>query len=129
MLKTAPAMTFLGTAHDLARWRPQVDRALRGEPIGFEDIADGIDEGRYWMFDNNAAFVVLEPQGRGQDMRVMILVGGGTQQGIEALEFVVSLWARQIGARKISALAREGFWRRIRNMGWKKARILIEKEI
>lgn len=122
-------MTFLGTAHDLTRWRPQVDRALRGQPIGFEDIADGIDEGRMWMFDNNAAFVVVEPQGQDESMRVMVLVGGGTQEGIEALEFVVSLWGRTIGAKKITALAREGFWKRVRNRGWKKARILIEKEL
>lgn len=123
----APATHTLGTAHDLARWRIQVDRALRGQPVGFEAIADAIDEGRMFMFDNGQAFVVIEPQG--DPIQLVIVVGGGSQKGLEGLELVVSIWGAIIGATKIVAHAREGFWRRVKKQGWKKSRIIIEKEL
>lgn len=125
----APMKAILGTGHDLADWRPQVERALRGHPIGFEQVADAIDEGRMFMFENGAAFVVIEPQGAADDLQLMVVVGGGSQTGLEALEFVVRIWGRMVGARKIVAHAREGFWRRVKMQGWKKSRIIIEKEI
>lgn len=120
---------FLGTAFELSHWRRQVDRALRGTPLNFEVLADAIDEQRMFMFASSDAFVVLEPQGEGSAMQVMIVAGGGTQEGLEALELAVAIWARLIGAKKIVALAREGFWRRVKKQGWKKARIVIEKEL
>lgn len=123
----APATHILGTAHDLARWRPQVDRALRGQPTDFEAVADAIDEGRMFMFDNGSAFVVIEPQG--DPLQLVIVVGGGSQNGLENLELAVSVWGAFIGATKIVAHAREGFWRRVKKQGWKKSRIVIEKEI
>lgn len=120
-----PLTSWLGTAHDLASWRKQVDRALRGQHIGFEDVADAIDDGRMFMMCRKEAFVVLQPQGE----RLLIVVGGGTQAGLESLELAASLFGKSVGAKKLVAHAREGFWRRIRRQGWKKARIIIEKEI
>ena len=58
-----------------------------------------------------------------------MVVGGGSQAGLEGLELVVSVWGRIIGAKKIVAHAREGFWRRVKKQGWKKSRIVIEKEL
>jgi hypothetical protein len=123
----APVKHILGTAHDLAKWRGQVDRALRGQPVGFEQVADAIDEGRMFMFDSGEAFVVIEPQG--DPIQLVVVVGGGSQKGLEGLELVVSVWGSIIGAKKIVAHAREGFWRRLKKQGWKKSRIVIEKEI
>jgi hypothetical protein len=123
----APVKHILGTAHDLAKWRGQVDRALRGQPVGFEQVADAIDEGRMFMFDSGEAFVVIEPQG--DPIQLVVVVGGGSQKGLEGLELVVSIWGSIIGATKLVAHAREGFWRRLKTQGWKKSRIIIEKEI
>jgi hypothetical protein len=123
----APAKHILGTAHDLAKWRGQVDRALRGQTVDFEQVADAIDEGRMFMFDGGAAFVVIEPQG--DPIQLVIVVGGGSQKGLEGLELAVSIWGALIGATKLVAHAREGFWRRVKRQGWKKSRIIIEKEI
>jgi hypothetical protein len=120
---------ILGSALELADWRSQVDRALRGTAMTFEQVADAIDERRMFMFCSDEAFVVLEPQGDDDNRQVMVVVGGGTQNGLEAVELAVTIWGRMIGARKIVALAREGFWRRVKRQGWKKARVLIEKEI
>lgn len=126
----APTRHILGTGHDLARWRTQVERAIRDDfSLSFEKLADAIDEGRMFMFDNGTAFVIVEPQGELENMQLMIVVGGGSQNGLEALEFAVRLWGLTIGAKKIVAVAREGFWRRVKKQGWKKARIVIEKEI
>lgn len=122
-----PVKHILGTATDLAKWRSQVERALRGQPIGFEQVADAIDEGRMFMFATDQAFVVVEPQG--EPVQLLVVVGGGSQKGLEVLELVVSVWGTFIGAKKIVAHAREGFWRRVRKQGWKKSRIIIEKEI
>ena len=123
----APVKHILGTAHDLAKWRGQVERALRGQPMGFEQVADAIDEGRMFMFATDEAFVVIEPQG--EPIQLLVVVGGGSQKGLEGLELVVSIWGGIIGAKKIVAHARRGFWRRLKQQGWKKSRIVIEKEI
>lgn len=123
----APVTHILGTATDLAKWRAQVERALRGQPMGFEQVADAVDEGRMFMFATDQAFVVIEPQG--EPIQLLVVVGGGSQKGLEGLELVVSVWGTFIGAKKIVAHAREGFWRRVRKQGWKKSRIIIEKEI
>lgn len=123
----APVKHILGTAHDLAKWRGHVDRALRGQPADFEQVADAIDESRMFMFDSGEAFVVIEPQG--DPIQLVVVVGGGSQAGLEGLELVVSVWGALIGAKKIVAHAREGFWRRVKKQGWKKSRIVIEKEI
>ena len=127
MQVNAPVKHSLGTAHDLAKWRGQVDRALRGQPMDFEQVADAIDEGRMFMFATDKAFVVIEPQG--DPIQLVVVVGGGSQKGLEGLELVVSVWGTFIGAKKIVAHAREGFWRRVKKQGWKKSRIIIEKEI
>lgn len=127
----APTQNFLGTGHDLAQWRTQVERAINsgGGFSTFEMLADGIDEGRYFMFAREDGFVVVDPQQWPSGIHLVVLVGGGSQAALEALEPVVRIWGQMIGAKKIVTFCRNGFWRRVRKQGWKKARIVLEKEI
>jgi hypothetical protein len=127
----APASHFLGTGHDLAQWKPQAERALAagGGVMSFEQLADAVDEGRMFMFGNEDGFAVIEPQTWASGLHLHIIVGGGSQAGLESLENVVRIWGRMIGAKKMTCLCRKGFARRVLKQGWKQPQIYLEKEI
>lgn len=122
---------ILGTGHDLARWRAQVERALvaGGGVMSFEDVADAIDEGRYFMFASDEGFVVVDPQPWASGLHLFVLIGGGSQRALEQLEPVVAIWGRMIGARKMVTLGRKGFARRVKKQGWREPLAYLEKEI
>lgn len=127
----APTSHFLGTGHDLAHWRPQVERALAagGGVMSFEGLADAVDEGRMFMFGNEDGFAVLEPQTWESGLHLHIMVAGGSQAGIERVESVVRVWGQMIGAKKLTCLCRKGFLRRAMKQGWKQPQLYLEKEI
>ena len=122
---------ILGTGHDLAQWRDQVERALKagGNVMSFEELADAVDEGRYFMFAIPEGFVVVDPQQWDGGLHLFVLVGGGTQAALEALEPVVTIWGRMIGAKKMVTLCRKGFARRVKKQGWREPLAYLEKEI
>ena len=127
----APAKHILGTGFDLARWREQVERALDagGGVMSFEDVADAVDEGRFFMFATDEGFVVIDPQQWTSGLHLHVLVGGGTQGALEQLEPVVGIWGRMIGAKKMVTLCRKGFARRVKKQGWREPLVYLEKEI
>lgn len=122
---------ILGTAQDLARWRAQVARALAhgGGVFSFDELAKGIDEGRFFMFATDQAFVVIDPQQWASGLHLHVLLGGGTQAGLESLEGVVRAWGRMIGAVKMVTQCRKGFARRVMKQGWRQPLAYLEKDI
>ena len=122
---------ILGTGHDLAQWRDQVERALAagGGVMSFEDVADAIDEGRYFMFASGEGFAVVDPQPWASGLHLFVLLAGGTQKGVEQLEPTVAIWGRMIGAKKLVTLGRKGFARRLKKQGWREPLVYLEKEI
>lgn len=122
---------ILGTGHDLAQWRDQVERALAagGGIMSFEDVADAIDEGRYFMFASEEGFAVVDPQPWASGLHLFVLLAGGTQKGVEQLEPTVAIWGRMIGAKKLVTLGRKGFARRLKKQGWREPLVYLEKEI
>lgn len=122
---------ILGTGHDLAAWRPQVEKALAagGNVMDFEELADGVDEGRFFMFATPEGFVVVDPQQWASGLHLHVLVGGGSQSALEQLEGVVRIWGQMIGAKKMVTLCRKGFVRRVMKQGWKQPLAYLEKEI
>ena len=121
----------LGTGYDLAQWRSQVERALKagGDVMSFEELADAIDEGRFFMFAREDGFVVIDPQQWVSGLHLFVLIGGGSQAALEALEPVVQIWGQMIGAKKMVTLARKGFARRVKKQGWREPLAYLEKEI
>ena len=121
----------LGSGYDLAQWRPRVERALKagGNVMNFEELADAVDEGRFFMFASEAGFVVVDPQQWDSGLHLYILVGGGSQDALEQLEPVVRIWGQMIGAKKMVTLCRKGFARRVMKQGWRQPAVYLEKEI
>jgi hypothetical protein len=114
----------------LEHWRPQIDRALRaGRTMAYEDVVNHVRSCHYLLFDNDSAFVVVEPQCHPKMIVLHVLVGGGTQTGLEALEDTVKIFGRLIGASKMTILGRPGFARRVVKQGWKQPMTYLEKEI
>lgn len=121
----------LGTGYDLATWKPQVERALSagGGVMTFEELADAVDEGRFFMFSSAEGFVVVDPQEWASGLHLHVLVGGGSQKALEDLEPAVAIWGRMIGAKKMVTLCRKGFARRVKKQGWREPLVYLEKEI
>lgn len=127
----APMKAILGTAQDLAKWRPQVERANKasGGVMSFDQLAEGIETGRFFMFASESAFVVINPQQWDSGLHLFIVSAGGSQVGLEDLYPVVAIWGQLVGAKKIVAGCRVGFLRRVLKLGWKQTGIFIEREI
>jgi hypothetical protein len=111
-------------------WRPQIESALkRVSHSTFEDIVDGLLKVELLWFEVPDAFVVVQVVEHPQERELHILLGGGSQAGLEELEEQVSRFGREIGAAKLTMLCRRGFWRRIKSQGWKSPLQWIEKEL
>ena len=122
---------ILGTGRDLVSWKPQVDRAAAagGGVFTFDELATAIDDGRFFMFATDEAFVVVDPQEWASGLHLHVLAGGGTQAGLEQLEAAVRIWGQMIGAKKMVTLCRKGFARRVLKQGWRQPLVYLEKEI
>lgn len=112
----------------LQHWKPQIDRALKAAgTTTFQDLVDGVKGGSLFLFDNGEAFVLAQPQFWPGTAIVHVLVGGGSQAGLEKLENVVTIFGKNLGAKKLTFLGRPGFVRRVKKQGWKTPMAYMEK--
>jgi hypothetical protein len=114
----------------LNRWRPQIERALKkgGGVLTYSTIVEDILRNATFLFENETAFSIVEPQEWPTGVVVHILVGGGDQEGLYRLEDAVTIFAKLIEARKITIHGRVGFKKRLAP-GWKTTMHVYEKEL
>jgi hypothetical protein len=112
-------------------YRPQMEKALRlaGNQSSFDDIVEAMLKAELLWFEGNNAFAVVQIVDHPRRRDVHILLAGGCQGGINALESIVSEFGRTINATRMTLLCRKGFWRRLKNNGWKMPQFYLEKEI
>jgi hypothetical protein len=128
MLKLVPR---LGASEDLDRWKKQIDKALRtgGDLMDFYDVADRMDKGYLWLFENDNAFIIVEPQTWPKGKVLHALVAGGNIEGIRSLIPIIEEAARLAGAIKLTTICRRGFADMIASTGWKFTHYYVEKEL
>jgi hypothetical protein len=117
------------TMHPVFNWSKVITRALRDSgQLTYDDILRGLADRKYYYFGSSIAFAIVEPQKWPVTTLLHVVVAGGTQKGIEELEPEVVNFGRAIGAKKLTALGRVGFKKRV-DYGWKNSMNYYEKEI
>ena len=114
-------------------WEKQIKKAIHAGdcPIDFEYIVKLVVEKKAFLFDNGESFAIVEVNSYGGNHPfINIFIAGGNFDKLHELERdVVVPFAKQIGASKLTMLARKGFKVRLPSYGWKQPMIYFEKEI
>lgn len=114
----------------MAKWRKHIERALRDADLQtFEDIRQDVLHVRKLLFDNGAAFAVIDVQDYTKGRVCHILAAGGTLAGLRELQATLMPFFKLIGARRLTMAGRHGWIRTLPAWGWKQSRLLMELEI
>jgi len=113
--------------NSLRGWRKHIERALRdADLMVYEDIEKGVVEQRMWLFDTDKAFAVVEIKDYTKGRVGHVLVAGGSVQGLAELQELSTPFFKEIGARRLSMIGRQGFMKKLPALGWKQSRIYME---
>jgi len=114
-------------------WEKQIKKAIRAGncPIDFEYIVKLVLDKKVFLFDNFESFAIVEVNSYGgQHPFINVFIAGGNFDKLHELERdQVVPFAKQIGASKLTMLARKGFKERLPSHGWKQPMMYFEKEI
>lgn len=105
-------------------------RVLRdaGDLHEFADIEAGLQSGDMQGHVEGDTWAITQVQDYPRRKVVYILYLVGRQEDVHALEDKITEWAKEIGASRIMAVGREGWWK-FRTAGWKQVGIQYAKEL
>lgn len=81
------------------------------------------------FFENGEAFVVVSVEEHPKSTRLHMVLAGGTLDGLDKLDPIISDFGRKIGATKSTFIGRKGFAKVMAKRGWKSPFVYMEREL
>jgi hypothetical protein len=105
-------------------------RALKAanDVFNLDDIGEGLRNGHMQGHVEGDTWAITQVHQWPRRKSVNILVVVGNMEDSLILEGKITKWAKELGADHITALGRDGWWRR-KLPGWKKMGVVYTKDI
>jgi hypothetical protein len=115
----------------LVYWKPHIDRALKegGNIYGFEDVMYFLLENKWYYFDNNLSFAIVQVFVYPNANVAHILIAGGDMKALPVLEEALDKFCKQNNITKKTIVGRKGFAKRLPKLGWKTPLNYYEKDV
>jgi len=95
----------------------------------FEDIIQGVAQGRYQFWQNDTCCVVTEVIDYPKRRVLHLFLAAGSMDGIRELEPEAVEWAKSIGCTALTLAGRIGWTKRLKSDGWDYSLAMMEKGI
>ena len=114
---------------DLLRFRPQIEAALAYSNEGhtFDSLMNEVMLGALYFAFNDTSCALLERVMGPLDVRVHVVLGAGTLQGLLQLYDVIAPKVKALGATKMTILGRPGFEKALKQQGWVTPKVYMER--
>lgn len=115
------------------QYRKQIEAALEyaGGSHAFEDIAEGVEQGRFQLWAGPSSVMITELVESPREKAVNVFLAGGNQAELERMEPLVCDFGRRRGCSLIYMTGRRGWLRSfLPRVGWKDRRLVVmQKEL
>lgn len=110
--------------------RKKVERALKEADYAYDldDIEKALASGEMQSHVEGGAWGITQVHDhpKGRDVNIVMVVGDLADAFLLATK--IEAWAIKLGARRITGIGREGWWKH-RTPGWEKVGVLYSKEL
>jgi hypothetical protein len=108
----------------------KMEKALRyaGDLFTLDDVGEALRKGTMQGHCVGETWAVTQVHQFPAKKTVNILVVVGNMEDSLRLEEKITEWAKGIGANRVTAIGRDGWWEH-RTIGWKKAGVLYSKDL
>jgi hypothetical protein len=117
---------------DLDRLRIQIESALEysGGTHGFDDIADGVQDGRFQLWPGIKSVVITEiiVYPRLKDLHYFL--AGGDLDELKQMRPYIERWGKDLGCTRVSLAGRKGWYKTfLRDEGYEPKWFIMSKEL
>ena len=105
----------------MARLKPQIERALEhgGNTHSFDDLVVAIDGGRFALFWEEDAILIVDIVTFPQCRIAVLFIGAGRLASVVKLVERATDFARELGCKQVTMHGRKGWARVLNKLGWK----------